>query len=391
MATNFIQKHITRHLSENLPSEILARFSLALIFFLINKFYPVFKQNLTDDDDWNNLKHYHHEDSIPEVSLLIVMILLPVFSIANSLYMNSQLVQKYDMGKNYKLKQASKKNIIEEGTEVDTATEEPETLEVSYSFYVDWVDALLSYSLAVLVNGILTELIKKAVGRPRPDYFNRCFPDIDLENKVEVDLKIKSLGVTGFQCSLEKISNEDQADWLKENPTNKFIVESVFDHDETEPIYCDMHCLEKGRRSFPSGHSSNAWVAFFFFSLYLWGKFKAFTPKGRQETIRFIPGFIVMLAPLYIALSRMQDYRHHWEDVTVGSLLGIFSSIFGYLQYYPSLYDYDAYLSNRQIKWILMNRGTKANEKFKVLRKRVRGNFGLMVTSSRMADSDNEQ
>jgi len=37
------------------------------------------------------------------------------------------------------------------------------------------------------------------------------------------------------------------------------------------------------------------------------------------------------------------DYRHHWQDVVVGSLLGTVISYFTYRQYYPSLASDDSH------------------------------------------------
>jgi len=38
------------------------------------------------------------------------------------------------------------------------------------------------------------------------------------------------------------------------------------------------------------------------------------------------------------------DYRHHWHDVFIGSLLGTFCSYFSYRQYYPHLGSDEAHL-----------------------------------------------
>lgn len=44
-----------------------------------------------------------------------------------------------------------------------------------------------------------------------------------------------------------------------------------------------------------------------------------------------------IIGALLVAISRTEDYRHHWQDVTIGALLGTFCAYFAYRQYYPGL------------------------------------------------------
>jgi len=106
----------------------------------------------------------------------------------------------------------------------------------------------------------------------------------------------------------------------------------------------DIYQTFDGRRSFPSGHSSTAFVGMTFITLFLAGKTAAlcfnFTPsRGAFLRSRFARLCLVLLPLVYaawVAITRVEDYRHHKEDVIVGSVIGIFSGTICYLLYWPS-------------------------------------------------------
>ncbi|KAH8248344.1 hypothetical protein KR032_001593 [Drosophila birchii] len=168
----------------------------------------------------------------------------------------------------------------------------------------DFRAASWAWTLALCMNGIPTSILKITVGRPRPDYYYRCFPD----------------GVMVL------------------NTTSTSLDTSILDFNCTG-LAGDIN---EGRKSFPSGHSSFAFASFGFIAYYIGAKLHAFDARGRGHTWRQCISVIPLLIALLVAVSRTCDYHHHWQDVSFGGLLGLVTGYASYRQYYPSIFGLEA-------------------------------------------------
>ncbi|KAL6572474.1 hypothetical protein OROMI_013432 [Orobanche minor] len=68
------------------------------------------------------------------------------------------------------------------------------------------------------------------------------------------------------------------------------------------------------------GQTSWSFAGLGFLSLYLAGKIRAFYRKGHVAKLCIV--YLPLLTAALVGVSRVDDYRHHWQDVFVGGLLG---------------------------------------------------------------------
>lgn len=160
----------------------------------------------------------------------------------------------------------------------------------------DFHQATLGLLFSVLITAVITDAIKDGVGRPRPDFFWRCFP----EGKGVFN------NVTGIViCNGEK------------------------------------GVIKEGHKSFPSGHTSWSFAGLGFLAWYISGKIRAFDRRGHVAKLCIV--FAPILLAALVAVSRVDDYWHHWQDVFAGGLIGLVVASFCYLQFFPPPYHVDGW------------------------------------------------
>jgi len=152
--------------------------------------------------------------------------------------------------------------------------------------------SILGLLISVILTCFVTDVIKNAVGRPRPDLISRCKPKAGTPKDMLVTIDV---------CT------------------------------ET-----DHHTLQDGWRSFPSGHSSLSFAGLGFLALFFAGQTHVFRP--RTDLSRTLLAMAPLLCAAMIAISRCEDYRHDVYDVTCGSILGFSIAYFSYRRYFPRLH-----------------------------------------------------
>ncbi|KAH6965615.1 phosphatidic acid phosphatase type 2/haloperoxidase [Fusarium venenatum] len=152
----------------------------------------------------------------------------------------------------------------------------------------------LSFLISIVLTSFITDIIKNAVGRPRPDLLDRCQPAVGTKANTLVTIDV---------CTRE-----------------------------------DGHILQEGWRSFPSGHSSFSFAGLGFLSLFLAGQLHVFRySAGGRDLSRALVCLLPLIGAGLVAISRCEDYRHDVYDVCVGSALGMSIAYWSYRRHWPRL------------------------------------------------------
>jgi len=106
------------------------------------------------------------------------------------------------------------------------------------------------------------------------------------------------------------------------------------------PYYLNDPNSTESRLSFPSGHASISFAAMTFVCLYLSGKLQIYSDSRGVSLGKGLIALSPLGISIFITVSRVLDYHHHFSDIIAGSLIGTGVSFFCYFIYYPSLFSH---------------------------------------------------
>eukprot|EP00892_Ulva_mutabilis_P003318 jgi/Ulvmu1/1358/UM011_0086.1 len=140
-------------------------------------------------------------------------------------------------------------------------------------------------------SALITNVLKLTVGRPRPSFFYRCWPD----------------GEAVFEPA--------------EGPDK-----------EPKCSPKDKHDVVDGYKSFPSGHTSWSFGAMGFLSLYIFHFWKL---GGIDNAVDMILVLLPVSFAAWVGATRVIDYYHNASDVVAGGLIGAAVAVFVFYVVFP--------------------------------------------------------
>jgi len=168
--------------------------------------------------------------------------------------------------------------------EAETSTQRVQITELLQTYYYSVTNFLFGFYTCSL----LTNIIKHAAGRLRPNFIDVCQPTRCLNNGTSILLQFY---VSEPECTSD-----------------------------------DLDAIADSRRSFPSGHSSCAFYIFVFTAIYLQQTLSR-SCFAKCLLLPLAQATSLLLAVL-VAVSRVSDNKHHPTDVLAGATLGTLFAYF---------------------------------------------------------------
>lgn len=181
---------------------------------------------------------------------------------------------------------------------------------------VELHSALLGLAFSITFTGLITEAVKQFMGGLRPDFLARCSPDWTLvSQQIAASIaKASEVSVAGLPPGVDMYFNG---------------------------TICTGNAVKivEGRKSFPSGHSSVSFAGLGYLALYLSAALGIYSRPLRRPTplLAVTVSFAPVVLALFIALSRIIDYRHSGYDVFFGAALGVLVSWWSFRHYFAPL------------------------------------------------------
>ncbi|CAH0550655.1 unnamed protein product [Brassicogethes aeneus] len=145
------------------------------------------------------------------------------------------------------------------------------------------------FAFGACCSQLTTDVLKYTIGRFRPHFLNVCEPDV-----------------------------------CKDVHSPNYNIYHVDDYNCTNPMYRNnKRIMKEIRLSFPSGHSSFSLYCMLYFAIYLHRRMT----WDRSKLLRHMLSFLAVLYSLFIGMTRVSDYKHHWSDVLTGFAIGSSSAI----------------------------------------------------------------
>lgn len=170
---------------------------------------------------------------------------------------------------------------------------------------------------AVASTWLVTNTLKSSVGRPRPNFRYHCFPDgnlvrIFLSITILMKLDCLSLFLPAIwqmgTCQLFRPKWRSCGKQAKLSKWTYFSWDWFFVHLKTN---IDIFLF------YPVSFVGMTYLALFVHHNWIQ---KLKLPEG--SFVKLALAFSPLLVAFFVAVSRVSDYKHHWQDVVVGALIG---------------------------------------------------------------------